>query len=68
MLLRRVFFHKKGGNMKFVNLLVILAALGYGCFYLYQNHYFDSFLSSVDNTVERTSDFATDKAVKEANY
>ncbi len=54
--------------MKFVSLLVILAALGYGCFYLYQNHYFDSFLSSVDSTIERTSDFATDKAVKEANY
>ena len=48
--------------------VVILAGLNYGGKYLYDNGYMDDFLQSVDNTVERTSDFATDKAVKEANY
>lgn len=54
--------------MKLITWLVTLAALAYGCHYLYQQGYFNSFLSSVDNTVQRTSDFATDKAVKEANF
>lgn len=54
--------------MKAFVILVILAGLAYGGKYLYDNHYFDSFLESVDNTTRRTSDFATDKAVKEANF
>ena len=54
--------------MKIVVVLAILAGLAYGGKYLYDNHYFDSFLNSVENTTERTVDFATDKAVKEANY
>jgi len=45
--------------------LIVLGGLGYGIYYLYQNHYFDSFLQSVSDTTERTVDFATDKAVKE---
>ena len=45
--------------------LIVLGGLGYGIYYLYQNHYFDSFLQSVSDTTERTADFATDKAVKE---
>ena len=51
--------------MKALMYLVILDALGYGVFYLYENHYFDSFLESFSNTTERTADFVTDKAVKE---
>lgn len=54
--------------MKALVLIVILAGLAYGGKYLYDNGYLDNFLTSVDNTVQRTSDFATDKAVKEANY
>ena len=45
--------------------LVVLAGIVYGINYLYEDGYFDSFLSSFDNTVSRTSDFVTDKAVKE---
>ena len=48
--------------------LLILGGLAYGGYHLYENGYFDSFLESFDNTVTRTADFATDKAVKEANY
>ena len=51
--------------MKALVYLIILAALGYGIFYLYENHYLDSFLQSFNNTTERTTDFVTDKAVKE---
>lgn len=51
--------------MKGLAYIVILAALGYGIFYLYENNYFDSFLESFSNTTERTTDFVTDKAVKE---
>ena len=54
--------------MKAFALLIILAGLAYGGKYLFDNHYFDSFLSSVEKTTERTVDFATDKAVKGANY
>ncbi len=54
--------------MKTFFILLILVGLGYGGKYLYDNGYFDSFLSSVERTTERTSDFATDKAVKEANF
>lgn len=54
--------------MKLVVTLVILAGLAYGGKYLYDQGYFDSFLQSVESTTERTVDFATDKAVKEANY
>ena len=54
--------------MKKLMWLFILASLVYGANYLYQSGYFDSFLESFDNTVTRTSDFATDKAIKEANY
>ena len=49
-------------------IIIVLAALAYGGKWLYDNHYFDSFQESFNNTVERTSDFATDKAVKEANF
>lgn len=51
--------------MKALVILIILAGLGYGGMWLYENHYLDSFLSSVNNTTQRTSDFATDKAVKD---
>lgn len=54
--------------MKGLVILAVLAGLAYGGMWLYENHYFDSFLGAVDNTVQRTSDFATDKAVNEANY
>lgn len=54
--------------MKMIAWIVVLAGLAYGGKYLYDNGYFDSFLESFGNTVERTSDFATDKAVKEANF
>lgn len=51
--------------MRLVTWLVVLAAIAYGINYLYEDGYFDSFLDSFDNTVSRTSDFVTDKAVKE---
>lgn len=54
--------------MKAVVILVILAGLAFGGKWLYDNHYLDSFMESVQNTTQRTVDFATDKAVKEANY
>ena len=54
--------------MKKLVWLLVLAGLAYGGYYLYEIGYFDSFLQSFDNTVTRTADFATDKAVKEANY
>ncbi len=54
--------------MKGLVILVILGGLAYGGMWLYENHYFDDFLGAVDNTVQRTSDFATDKAVKEADF
>ncbi len=54
--------------MKGLVYLLILAGLFFGGKWLYDNGYMDSFLQSVDSTVERTSDFVTDKAVKEANY
>lgn len=54
--------------MKTIVILLILVGLGYGGKYLYDNGYFDSFLASVERTSERTADFATDKAIKEANY
>lgn len=54
--------------MKGFMILVILAALAYGGKWLYDNHHFDSVIDSFNNTVRRTSDFATDKAVKEANF
>lgn len=50
--------------MKFITLLLILAAIAYGVKYAYDN----GMLESVNNTVERTGDFATDKAVKSTNY
>lgn len=60
---------QEGENkMKGLVYLLILAGLFFGGKWLYDNGYMDSFLQSVDNTVERTSDFVTDKAVKEANY
>lgn len=55
-------------KMKGLVILVILGGLAYGGMWLYENHYFDDFLGAVDNTVQRTSDFATDKAVKEADF
>lgn len=54
--------------MKLVTLLIILGGLAYGINYLYEMGYFDSFLQSFDNTVSRTSDFVTDRAVKEADF
>ncbi len=54
--------------MKTLTWLVILAGLVFGGKWLYDNGYLDSFMESFGNTVQRTSDFATDKAVKEANY
>lgn len=54
--------------MKFLLTLIILASLAYGGKYLYDNGYFDNFKQSFTNTVERTTDFATDKAVKEADF
>lgn len=54
--------------MKFVVWVLILAGLALGGKYLYDNGYMDSFLTSFNNAVERTSNFATDKAVKEANF
>ena len=54
--------------MKLVVLLLILAGLFYGGQYLYEQGYFKSFMTSVDNTVDRTSGFVTDKAVNEANF
>ena len=51
--------------MKGLVYLIILGGLGYGIFYLYENHYFDSFLESFSATTERTANFATDKAVKD---
>lgn len=54
--------------MKGLVLILILAGLIAGGKYLYDNGYLDSFMESFGNTVQRTSDFATDKAVKEANY
>ena len=58
----------KDKNMNKLIWLLILGGFAYGGYYLYENGYFDSFLESFDNTVTRTADFATDKAVKEANY
>jgi len=54
--------------MKFFVWFITLIALGYGLHGLYQQGYFDSFLTSVDNTTKRTTDFVTDRAVKEANF
>lgn len=54
--------------MKLITWIIILVALVYGGNYLYQQGYFNSFLNSVDNTVQRTSDFVTDKAVNEADF
>lgn len=54
--------------MKGFMILVVLTGLAYGGKWLYDNHYLDSFLGSVSNTVQRTGDFATDKAVKEADF
>ncbi|MBR1777226.1 MAG: hypothetical protein IJ752_01395 [Alphaproteobacteria bacterium] len=49
----------------FVVLVILLGGAGY---WLYSNGFFDSFLESFDNTVQRTSDFATDRKVKEAKF
>ena len=57
-----------GGKMKGIVYLLILAALAYGGLWLYNNNYFSGFGEALDNTVQRTSDFATDKSVKEANF
>lgn len=54
--------------MKGIVYLLVLAALVYGGMWLYNNNYFAGFGDAVNNTVQRTSDFATDKAVQEANY
>lgn len=47
--------------MKVIFYLIVLAALAYG-----GKYYYDNYLStSVNNTISRTSDFATDRAVRE---
>lgn len=45
-----------------------MVGLYFGGKFLYDNGYIDSFMLSFNNTVERTKDFATDKAVKEADF
>jgi len=47
--------------MKVIFYLIVLAALAYGGKYYYDNY----LATSVSNTISRTSDFATDKAVRE---
>lgn len=54
--------------MKALVIIAVLAGAVFGGKYLYDNHYFDELLSSVSRTTERTADFATDKAVKEADF
>lgn len=63
--------------MKFLLLLAILAGIFFGGKWLYENGYISaaqqkiansSFSESLNNTVQRTKDFATDKAIKEADY
>lgn len=63
--------------MKPIIWLVILAAVIYGGKWLYDNGYVDeavqkfkdsSLSESIQNTTQRTKDFATDKAVKEADF
>lgn len=54
--------------MKGLMIIIVLAALAYGGKWLYDNQYFSSFNSAFDNTMQRTSDYVTDKAVKEANF
>ena len=54
--------------MKLILWALVIAGLAYGGKYLYDNGYFDDLSQSVNNTVQRTADFATDKAVKEANF
>ena len=54
--------------MKPLLVLIFLAGAAYGGKYLYDQGYFDSFIGSVEKTTERTVNFATDKAVKEANF
>lgn len=54
--------------MRLLTWLIVLGGIAYGLNYLYETGYFDSFLHSFNNTVERTSDFVTDKAVKEADF
>ena len=55
-------------KMKPLLILIFLAGAAYGGKYLYDQGYFDSFIGSVEKTTERTVNFATDKAVKEANF
>ena len=63
--------------MRLLIWIIILAGIVYGGKWLYDNGYVDeyiqkfkssSFSESFGNTVKRTSDFVTDKAVKETNY
>lgn len=63
--------------MKPIIWLIISAAAIYGGKWLYDNGYVDeaiqkfkssSLSESIQNTTQRTKDFATDKAVKEANF
>ena len=49
-------------------LVVLLLLLGGAGYWLYNNGYLDSFLDSFGSTVQRTSDFATDKKIKEAKF
>lgn len=53
--------------MKFLLGLLALLALAYWYGLLDVSH-FDSVEESLNNTIERTSDFVTDRAVKEADF
>ena len=63
--------------MKFIVWLAVLAGLVWGGKWLYDNGYVDEYLQkfknsslseSINNTTQRTKDFATDKAIKEADF
>lgn len=63
--------------MKIIVWLAVLGALIYGGKWLYDNGYVDEYMQkfkdsslseSISNTTQRTKDFATDKAIKEADF
>lgn len=50
--------------MKLIVYLVVIAALAWGGMWVYENY----LAESVNNTVTRTANFATDADVKNTNY
>lgn len=63
--------------MKLVAWLIVLSGVLYGGKWLYDNGYLNEYMQkfkesslseSINNTTQRTKDFATDKAVKETNF